>query len=172
MTEDRHSEELEPVDDGRLPRRMEEKANRFAALSLFRAGLSVFDTAKILGMSRTLIDREFKYDPAFRDECYAAMEDPFAPVLAHALKLALDADEAGEKEGAHKALALVLRYYDNLLDRKQKYELTARAMDNPGTTGPRVSMVMGPDATDRVLDRLAGKRDAIETTGRTNDDND
>ena len=148
---------------------MEERANRKAAVALHKAGLATWDVAKVLGISDNSIRREWEYDPGFYQECLAAMEDPFEPVLRRAIELSESADVAGENEGAHKALAQVLNFYSKALDRRQKYELTARAIDDAAkSTGQGGgSLVLGPAGVREVIRHLEGKSktDAIETTG-------
>lgn len=160
----------EPTPD-RLPRMFEDEANRKLIIAFFKGGMSISDVVFLIndGKAEASLRREWELDPEFHRACMAAMEDPFESTLRKAIELAQYADVAGENEGAHKALAHVMRHYDRLLDRRLKAQLSIRALQSLPASGqgPRSSLVLGPEGVRELINHLAGedrKTKAIETT--------
>lgn len=149
-------------------RTMEDPITRAQILALVKSGLSFDDVYKLLGLdvmsSREVMRLEWEYDPYFRDQCIEAMEDTFEPVMRHAIELSEDADVEGENEGSHKALALVMRHYDRLLDRKTKIQVAMRAAEaiERGDTGRSRSLVLGPEGVRALMAELQKEQPAIE----------
>ena len=147
---------------------------RAQILVLLRSGMSLMDTLRLLGVGHLegSLRREWEIDPDFHAECVEAMEDPFEPVLRHSLKLAMEADREGLNEGAHKALALVHRTYDKVLDRKTKVALGLRALDaaekGRGQGPGSAHFVLGPGGVRELVESVADLRErgpgVIETT--------
>lgn len=149
-----------------LPRRLEEPITRAEVVAYYRAGLTTTDICTLLSISDGSLRREWGYDPDFYADCIKAMEDPFEPTLAKALELSLKADAAGENEGAHKAMAQVLRFYERVLDRKSKLEVGLRAADKAlGTPSQgRGSLVIGAEGVKELVDQLRISKQRQEAT--------
>lgn len=144
---------------------------RVRVLEYYTMGMSTLDICQLMGKSNTTALRAaMKRDREFGRQCTEAMEIPFRPVLLHATHLAMQADSDGDREGAHKALALVMKYHTRRQDRIIEVDTSkaAMALAAANATAGRAA-VLGPAGVADLLRRVRNDDDedgAIEVQGR------
>lgn len=146
------------------------REEREVVLAHLREGWTVSQICRMLfgHPNGKVLVRQWSYDPAFHVECIEAMKGHFGPTLDKAVELSLEADVAGENEGAHKAMALVLNYYARTLDRKVKSVQNEQTIDAAAVVaqqrGPQLqqSVVLGPEG---VRELMRGMKNEQERDG-------
>jgi hypothetical protein len=136
---------------------MEDPVRRELALTMYRLQHSHKEVAAAFDITVSTLRKEEKVDPDWREAIQQAMGNAFAPVLAHAMDLALQANAEGTNEGASKALDLVMKWYTKQLDREHSSEQVDKRIeaDRAMPTGNNRGILSTPEAAIAFARELA-----------------